>query len=164
MQTAIPLLFRFVGYVLFGMVLETIFSMDGIGRALGCKVPRRVPKKYLEGFVSAYMIPLHGLGVLFVLEPLQGIVAPWPWLARFVVYAVSISLSEIAWGWLLDKTIGFYPWDYYALSRWKIFSRGYSLWTLVPLWGLAGMLLEHYSRLLRFLSPYVAAFYGYPLR
>jgi len=161
MHTAIPLIFRFVGYVLFGLVLETIFAMGGIDRALGCQVPRRVPKKYLEGFVSAYMIPLHGLGVLFCLEPMQVFVGPWPWPLRYGFYCVTISASEVAWGWLLDKTLGFYPWDYYALSRWKIFSRGYSLWTLVPLWGLIGLLLERYSRLLRYLSPTVAAFYGY---
>lgn len=159
MDTAIQLLFRFVGYTCFGLVMETFFAATGIDRAMGCPVPRRVPRRYLEGFVSLYMIPLHGLGVLFALEPLMILALPWPWPLRFALYAVAITVAEILWGVVLDKTLGFYPWDYYAQSRFRVFRRGYTLWTLVPLWGVAGMLLERYSILLRYLSPHVAAFY-----
>jgi uncharacterized membrane protein len=161
-DTAVPLLFRFFAYTCFGLVMETIFAIDGIERLVGSKIPRRVPKKYLEGFVSAYMIPLHGLGVLFLLEPVQGLMAPFAWPIRYCAYAVGFTFCEIAWGWILDKTLGFYPWDYYELSRWKICARGYSLWTLVPMWGLIGMVLERYCGLMCHLAPLVAAFYGYP--
>lgn len=161
METAIPLVFRFIAYTMFGLVMETICAMDMIERLLGCKVPRRVPKKYLEGFVSAYMIPLHGLGLLFLMEPMIDFTAAWPWPFRASIYAVGITFGEVAWGWVLDKTIGFYPWDYYAMSRWRIFRRGYSLWTLVPMWGLAGLIIEQYSGLVRYLSPFVSAFYGF---
>jgi len=123
-----------------------------------CKIPRRVPRKYLEGFVSLYMIPLHGLGVLLVLEPLILLVAPLHWSLRYVIYSLFITFAEVAWGWLLDRALGFYPWDYYALSRFRMFKRGYTLWTLLPLWGLAGMMLEAYAGLLLHLSPHVAAY------
>ncbi len=158
METAAPLIFRFVAYMAFGLVMETIFAVDGIERIMGCKIPRRVPRKYLEGFVSLYMIPLHGLGVLLVLEPLILLVAPLHWSLRYVIYSLFITFAEVAWGWLLDRALGFYPWDYYALSRFRMFKRGYTLWTLLPLWGLAGMMLEAYAGLLLHLSPHVAAY------
>lgn len=161
MSTAIALGFRFVAYAVFGLVMEMLFSVDGIERTLGCPVPRRVPKKYLEGFVSLYMIPLHGLGVLFCLEPLQTLVAPTPWPVRYLVYAAAITFCEVAYGWFLDKTLGFYPWDYYARSRYRMFRRGYTLWTLVPLWGVAGLIIERYTALLKYLSPHVVRYFGY---
>ncbi len=63
MDTFIEYTFRFCMYTLAGLTLETLFAVDGIDRALGFRLERRVPKKYLEGFVSVYMIPLHGLGL-----------------------------------------------------------------------------------------------------
>ena len=157
---AIPYLFRFVMYVFFGLTLETVCAVDGIERTLGCKINRRVPKKYLEGFVSLYMIPLHGLGVLLLFEPGHALIRHWAWPLRYLVYAVLITGCEAAWGWLLDKTIGLYPWDYYADSRYKMFARGYTLWTLVPLWGLVGLGLEVYTDLMIALSPHVVTFFG----
>lgn len=150
--------FRFVMYVFFGLTMETVFAVDGIERALGCPVPRRVPKKYLEGFVSLYMIPLHGFGLLFLFEPVHALIGAWPWPLRFVVWAVMFSVAETAWGWLLDRVVGFYSWDYYALSRFKVFKRGYTLWTLVPLWGIAGMILEQYTGLMLHLAPHATAY------
>ncbi len=122
METVIPYLFRFLLYTLFGLTLEVIFAVRGIEYALGCRVHRRVPRSYLEGFVSLYMIPLHGLGMLFLLEPTIAILQGVAWPFRFVVYAVSFSAAEAAWGWALDKTVGLYPWDYYADSRFKVFA------------------------------------------
>jgi uncharacterized membrane protein len=151
--------FRFVMYVLFGLGLETLFAVDGIDRALGFRVERRVPRKYLEGFVSVYMIPLHGFGLLFALEPVSQAIASWAWPLRFVVYAALITTGEAVWGWVLDKTIGFYTWDYYARSKYRVFRRGYTLWTLVPLWGVAGMVLEQYMGLMVRLTPHAVAFF-----
>ena len=159
MDTAIPLIFRFVMYSMFGMTLETIFAVDGIERLVGGPIPRRVPRKYLEGFVSLYMIPLHGFGVLFAFEPLAALVGPWPWPLRYVVWCVFMTFAEALWGVVLDLVIGFYPWDYYALSRFRMFRRGYTMWTLVPMWGFAGLVLEVYSRLMIHLSPAVTAFF-----
>lgn len=159
METALGLGFRFVAYVLFGLTMETLFAIDGIERALGCPVHRRVPKKYLEGFVSAYMIPLHGLGLLFGFEPMAALVSSWPWPLRFGVYAAGISAAEAAWGFVLDRTLGFYTWDYYADSRFRVFKRGYTLWTLVPLWGMTGLVLEGYSGLLIHLTPQAVAYF-----
>ena len=159
-DTIVACTFRFVMYVFFGLTLETVFAVDGIDRALGFPVHRRVPKKYLEGFVSLYMIPLHGLGLLLLIEPTYDWMGSWPWPLRFCFWAVMFSAAETAWGFLLDKTLGFYSWDYYAESRFKVFKRGYTLWTLVPLWGIAGMVVEQYVSLMRYLSPHVVEYFG----
>ena len=159
MDTAIALTFRFCMYVLFGLTLEVVCSVKAIENALGCPVHRRVPRSYLEGFVSLYMIPLHGFGVLFLFEPVHDAIREWVWPARFAVYAIAITAMEALWGFFLDKTVGLYPWDYYADSRYKVFKRGYTLWTLVPAWGAAGMLLEIYTDLMRHLSPHVVTFF-----
>ena len=150
--------FRFVMYAVFGLTLEMLFSVSGIDHALGYKVQRRVPRRYLEGFVSAYMIPLHGFGVLFLLEPVALAIVSWPWPVRFLVYAALVSTMEVVWGWTLDKVLGFYTWDYYERSRYRVFRRGYTLWTLVPLWGLAGLLLERCTRLMISLTPHAVAY------
>ena len=158
METFIALTFRFVLYAFFGLTLEMVFSVLGIERALGYRLKRRVPRKYLEGFVSLYMIPLHGLGLLFLFEPVREAILGWHVVFRFLTYAVLISFAEVAWGWFLLKVRGFYPWDYYAKSKYKMFKRGYTLWTLVPQWGIAGMILEVYAGLLLYLSPHAVEF------
>ena len=63
------------------------------------------------------------------------------------------GFTEALMGFLMDKVLGFYPWDYYADSRFKIFRRGYSLWTLIPLWGMYGLLLEVFVRVLTAYPP-----------
>lgn len=160
MESLIPYIFRFIFYVFFGLVLEIIFSVDGIERALGCRIRRRVPKKYLEGFVSLYMIPLHGLGLLFLYEPVCAFIEDWFILFRFCIWAFLFTFMEVFWGVLCEKVLGFYSWDYYADSKYKMFKKGYTLWTLVPLWGIIGLMLEHYSRLLIYLSPHVMKFFS----
>ncbi|HOE82066.1 MAG TPA: hypothetical protein PK329_03725 [Myxococcota bacterium] len=159
METAIQWTFRFLIYSMTGMALETIFAVDGIERVSAVKIDRRVPKKYLEGFVSLYMIPLHGLGMLFLYEWGRGISKEWFWLVRFCWWAVVISIMEVLWGVFLKKVVGFYPWDYYAKSKFKVLKNGYTMWTLVPLWGLTGLVFEHWSDLLIHLSPFVSQYF-----
>jgi hypothetical protein len=156
---ALQLCFRFVAYVMFGFSMEIVFAVTGIERMVGAKIERRVPKKYLEGWVSLWMAPLHGFAVLFGFELMHGWIAGWHWSLRYLVWCLIFTGMEIAYGWLQDKVLGFHTWDYYAKSRWRIHPRGYSLWTLVPAWGLAGLLLEVYSGLMRHLSPHVAAYF-----
>ena len=159
MEDAVALTFRFVLYTFFGLTLEMAVSVLGIERSLGCKLRRRVPPSYLEGFVSLYMIPLHGLGVLFFFEPVRAMTADWFIGFRFLLWAVGISAAEAIWGWVLHKVRGFYPWDYYADSPYRVFKRGYTLWTLVPQWGLAGLVLEVYTDLAVHLSPGAVEFF-----
>jgi hypothetical protein len=117
-----------------------------------------VPRKYLEGFVSLYMIPVHGLLMLGLFEPMFATIRHLHWGLRFAVWALSITTAEALCGWLLRRVVGFYPWDYYRDSRFRVFKEGYTLWTLVPLWGVAGLVMERYAGLLQHLSPVAAAY------
>jgi len=144
---------------MFGFTLEVIFSVTGIERMLGYKLQRRVPAKYLEGFISLYMIPIHGLGLLFGFELVRDLTRDFYLPFRFLIWSVAITSIEVIGGFIYHKTVGFYSWDYYKESKYKIFKEGYSLWTLVPQWGIAGMILEQYVDLMRYLSPLVAQYF-----
>lgn len=146
-------------YVIMGFFIEICGAAMGIDYLLGFSVKRRVPKKYLEGFVSLYMAPLHGFGMLFAFEPVHDFLREYWWGIRYLAWAVLFAAAEAFWGFVLDKTLGFYTWDYYADSRFKVFRRGYTLWSLLPVWGAVGLFLETYSDLLRFLAPRVAEFF-----
>lgn len=150
--------FRFFIYVVIGLSLEMIFSVLGIEFALGTEVKRRVPKKYLEGFVSLYMIPIHGLGVLFLFEPVYLAISGWHIILRYLIWGCSFVLAEAISGFVLDKICGFYPWDYYESSKYKVAKRGYSTWSLLPLWGIYGLFLEVVVRILVGVSPYISSF------
>ncbi len=151
--------FRFCSYVFFGFSLEIFFSVTGIEKALGYKLKHKYPKKYLEGFVSLYMIPIHGFGMLFGFESISPFIAKFHITLRFLFYAVSIAGTEALCGFIYDKITGFYCWDYYKDSKYKVFKRGYTLWSLIPLWGVAGVLFEVYSGLLLKLTPHAVQFF-----
>lgn len=160
LETFIGGAFRWLLYVTMGFFIEVLGAVDLIERLVGCPIPRRVPKKYLEGFVSLYMAPLHGFGMLFAFEPFHDLIRDWFWGLRFVLWAVLFAFFEAGYGFFLDKVVGFYTWDYYGLSRYKVFRRGYTLWTLLPVWGAIGLFLEVYSDLLRFITPCVVEFFA----
>ena len=152
MENIYPYLFQIVAFIFFGLSMEITFSVTGIEFALGKKLKKQTPHKYLEGFVSLYMIPIHGLGICFLFVPLYEQIQGLNIVMRYLIWCISITSMEIIYGYLLEKTIGFYPWDYYKESKYKIFKNGYSLWTLVPLWGIAGLVLEKYTSLIIRLS------------
>lgn len=159
MEWFIGYLFRGIAYTMTGFFLETVYSVIGIEKSVGAPIPRRVPKKYLEGFVSLYMLPIHGIGMIVGFEPMVERISHLHISVRFVIYAIAITSCEAIGGWIYDKILGFYSWDYYKLSPYRVFKRGYTLWTLLPQWGLAGLVLERVSILLNYLTPYVTQFY-----
>jgi len=153
-----PAIFEITAFVFFGLTMEVIFSVTGIERCLGKKLVKQTPHKYLEGFVSLYMIPIHGLGIYFLFKPFYLYINDFHLLIRYLIWSISFTICEIIGGYIYHKTIGFYPWDYYKESKFKIFKNGYSLWTLVPCWGLAGLILEKYVTLINFLSSKLSEF------
>ncbi len=142
-------LFEFIAYVFFGLSMEVIFSVTGIEACLGKKLKKQTPHKYLEGFVSMYMIPVHGFGVLFGFKSLFFLIESWHISLRYMIWCLAFTTVEIIVAFIYQKTIGFYPWDYYKKSKFKIFKEGYSLWTLFPCWGIAGLILENYVSLIQ---------------
>jgi uncharacterized membrane protein len=155
LESLIGYLFRGIAYTMTGFFLEVVYSVVGIERSVGAPIPRRVPQKYLEGFVSLYMLPIHGIGMVLGFEPMVERICHLNVFVRFIIYAVAITGSEAIGGWVYDKLFGFYSWDYYKLSPYRVFKRGYTLWTLLPQWGLAGLVLEQVSLLLQHLTPSV---------
>ena len=146
-------LYKAVLYVFFGCTMEVSFSVLGIEKLVGKPIPRRVPKNYLEGFISLYMFPIYALGLPLAFEPTLSLIQDWPIFFRYLFWCVSITATEALLGFFYLKTIGHYPWDYYKLSRWKVFEEGLTLWTLLPFWGVAGLMLEIYSAYLNYSSP-----------
>ena len=140
-------LFRIFHYATFG------FSMEVLLVAITHVVDGKITKedKLLKGSTYLWMIPIYGILLPFVFEPLRSITSDWFLIARFFSWAVLITFFEGLTGWIYDKTLGFCPWDY-SKSKYKIFERGYTKWTLVPAWGIAGLVLERYSDLLIKLS------------
>ncbi|MCO4792811.1 MAG: hypothetical protein KC493_03805 [Bacteriovoracaceae bacterium] len=154
-EDLIIFLFKAIFYVFFACTMEVTFSVFGIERVMQAEVPKRVPKKYLEGFISLYMFPLYAIALPLGFEATFHLMTDWHWFFRFCFWAITITGFEVIYGWVELKILGFYTWDYYKLSRFKIFKEGLTLWTLVPFWGIAGMLLEQYSILLNKFSPVV---------
>lgn len=154
------LIVRLPFYVMAGFTLEIIFSVTGIELCVGEKLKKQTPHHFLEGFVSLYMIPIHGLGMFFGFEWMSSLISEYHFLLRYLVWCLLFTGAEALTGFLYEKTLGFYPWEYYKKSRFKVFQGGYTLWTLIPLWGIAGMMLEQYSRLLIHLTPTIFQFFS----
>ena len=138
--------------------MEIIFSVTGIELALGKKLKKQTPHKYLEGFVSLYMIPIHGFGITFLYVPMMLEIQEMNIIIRYLIWSISFTFCEIVGGVIYERVLGFYPWDYYKNSKHKIFKNGYSLWTLVPLWGIAGLILEKFALLILHLSQHLPNF------
>jgi len=141
-------LFRAFVYAAMGLSLEVVFSTTLLSIALGYRVTRRVDRKYAEGFVSLYMIPIHAVGVLLGFETVLGLIGSFPMVLRYAIWGIGFAATEAGFGFLIDKILGFYPWDYYSKSRFRVFERGYTLWTLIPLWGMYGLFCEVIARTL----------------
>lgn len=152
------ILFRVCAYSAFGLIMELLFSVAGIEVLMGCKIPnKRMSKRFLEGFVSLWMIPLYcyiGFAIMeYIPRPTH-----MPVVLRYCVWAWLLAGCEAFYGWMLDDIFHDYPWSYYSLSKYTMFKRGYTLWTLLPMWGFVGLLAEKYVALVLYLSPYVEKF------
>jgi hypothetical protein len=151
-DTAIVFLYKSFFYILFGCTMEVVFSVIGIEKLVGRKINRRVPISYREGFISLYMFPVYAIGLPLLFEPLYQLISEWNIIYRYLVWCLMITAAEACLGFMYHKLLKFYPWDYYKLSSYKIFKEGYTLWNIIPFWGIAGLILELYSRYLNFSS------------
>ena len=154
MEFLIVSIFKFWCYVIFGFMLEIKFT------ALGGVADGKVTKedKKLKGTISLWMIPVYGFLVWLLFEPLSGFIQDWPIYVRFGIWGILISSFEALSGWFYHKVLNIKPWDY-STSKFKVFKDGYTKWTLIPAWGIAGLILEHYSHFVVFMSKYVPEFF-----
>lgn len=137
------LLVRFLGYVMFGFFMEVCFV--ALSKIIDGKI--RGKDIYLEGHTYLWMIPIYGVLLLFVFEPLHSLIYSWNVIVRWIVWAITFTFFEGLAGYCYDKILGFCPWDY-SKSKWKVFKNGYTKWSLLPQWGIAGLIIEGYSIML----------------
>lgn len=137
------LLIRFFGYIGFGFVMEMTFV--ALSKVIDGKIRGR--DIYLEGHTYLWMAPVYGFLLLFIFEPVHSLTMNIYPLFRFIIWAITFTFFEALCGWIYDKKLGFCPWDYSG-SKFKMFKRGYTKWTLIPQWGIAGLFIEGYSYML----------------
>ena len=75
-------------------------------------------------------------------EPAHAVVRGRPWWQRAAAYSVGIMGVEYATGMALRRGIGVVPWDYTGHSRFAL-PGGATRLDYAPLWGVAGLALEH---------------------
>lgn len=134
------MLVRFLAYAGMGVVLEVFFV--ALSKLIDGKIRGR--DIYLEGHTYLWMIPIYGILLLFIFEPVHAFIMNWNIIVKWFIWAMTFTFFEAASGFGYDKLLGFCPWDY-SQSKWKMFKKGYTKWSLVPLWGMAGLFIEGYS-------------------
>ena len=151
-DAALSIVFRMAAYIAFGLTMELCFTV--VSSLVDGKITDE--DKRLRGVVSLYMIPVYGILLLAMFEPAFWLLS-WlsvPWYGRILVYAVCITATEALCGYLYDKLFKVKPWDYSQCPD-RIFPNGYARWAYFPLWGLAGLVLEHYVTFVVKISAYV---------
>jgi hypothetical protein len=115
-----------------------------------------IDAKKLMGHITLWMIPVYSI-FLLAFEYLS----IWlvfdmsiPFYFRYLIYAVMFTSVEAGTGALYDKILGFCPWDY-SYDKYKIFPKGYAKWTYIPFWGIAGLALEPYARMVHSLANFI---------
>lgn len=154
-NTILENVFRFWAYVFFGLVMEVIVVAAGdFSKVLHDIIKHgEVYEKdeKFEGKTYLWMIPIYGILILFLFEPVYKWIMDWPIYFRYITWAICFTLFEGLTGWVYDKLIGFCPWDYSG-SRWKVCERGYTKYSLIPAWGVAGIIIEFYVLFIKHIS------------
>lgn len=137
------ILVKIFGYVMFGFFMEVFFVM--MSKFIDGKI--RGKEIYLEGHTYLWMAPVYGILFIGIFEPVHALISNFDMVFRWVIWGVSFTFFEGLFGYIYDKILGFCPWDYSG-SKWKVFKNGYTKWSLIPLWGIAGLIIEGYSTIL----------------
>ncbi len=98
----------------------------------------------LTGTTFLWMFFIYGSAVLF--EPIHNKVRRENFLVRGFIWVFLIYLIEFSTGFILDKLIGFCPWDYSRYTTYTLL--GYIRFDYFPAWFLVGMLFEKVHDLL----------------
>lgn len=120
---------RYVLYGLIGFLLEVFWT--GLGSLL-------MGNFALTGTTYLWMFFIYGLAVFF--EPIHNRIRRENFLVRGLVWVSLIYLIEFSSGFILDKLIGYCPWDYIRSTPYTFF--GYVRFDYLPAWFVAGMFFE----------------------
>jgi len=153
MSFIIGFIFKFLAYIGFGFIMEIIAS--AVQKVTDGEITEE--DKKLKGSVALWMIPVYGLLLTIVFELVYfGLINNLFFLIRYLIWAVAFTGFEILFGFLYDKFLHIRPWDYTG-EKGSIL-KGYTKLTLIPLWGIAGLIIEQYAKLLNYLSPYIVTY------
>ncbi len=153
MEIIIGWIFRFWAYVFFGFAME--IKVTALSKVTDGDITEE--DKNLHGYISLWMIPVYGILLLFIFEFVHGYIETWNFVFRYIVWCLSFTAFEALAGWFYDKVLHVRPWDY--RKDWGSIFNGYTKLTYIPLWGIAGLIIEQYSRLLIFLTPYACDYF-----
>jgi uncharacterized membrane protein len=128
------MLIRALLYGLLGWCTEIVWS------ASREKLTGRQTGWTLRGTTYLWMLPIYGLLIFLLFEPVHNALRGWPWPLRGLIYMLGFFALEYATGWLLRRLIGACPWDYTIHSRWHV--HGLIRLDYAPAWFLAGLGLE----------------------
>jgi len=142
------LLFRFVVYGLLGWALEITWNAGH--RALSPQPDLVGGRWRLAGVTYLWMFPIYG-SMVFLYEPLHGVLRAWPWPGRATAYAAAFMAVEYMAGWLIRRATGTCPWEYAGRARWHI--HGLVRLDYAPAWALLGLALEPVHDFLVRLTP-----------
>lgn len=92
----------------------------------------------LQGHTQLWVMPLYGLGGLFLLEPFLSKMGKFNFFFRFIIYGAGILLIEFVAGFLIEKITGRIAWGEYK----GVLSLRYANLTYFPAWGFLGLILE----------------------
>jgi len=132
------MVFRLVGYIFFGIVMEVLVSSITSMSRCGWNAET----KKMTGSVSIYMALIYGPLLLFAFEPLAAMLAPLEYWVQFLIYGIVFQGIEFIAGAVLDKVFKIKLWDYSGLPGSLC---GYTHLDLFWKWGFAGIMLASYS-------------------
>jgi hypothetical protein len=149
----IGLIFRFFCYVFLGLFLEIVVS--AINSFFSNLKLNKKHYWFLEGRSYLWMIPVYGFLLLYLFEFVNFHIYTFFIIVRYFIWAIIFTTGEWTSGFIYDKILGRCPWLYEG----KYVITGYTKLTLIPLWGIFGLVVEHYSSLVLYLTKYVILFY-----
>ncbi len=106
----------------------------------------------LMGHSFIWMFPIYGL-LAFCFQPLHHLIAPFPWIARGVIYMLGIYLVELTTGTVLTALTGGFIWQYTDRLNYK----GQITLRHAPVWFAVGLLVEKYYPWVERISRLMAA-------
>ena len=137
----------FVMFGILGIFGEVIFT------SIGSLISKRSWR--LQGTSYLWMFPIYG-SIAFLFDPVNQLIAGWPWTARGCAYMVVIFLVEYICGTVLKKVTGEHIWHY--TGRFNL--HGQIQLTYAPVWFCVGLLIERFYDDLVELSLWLAMHFG----
>lgn len=125
------MLLRYAIYGITGFLIEIFWT--GLGSLLTGNLA-------LKSTTYLWMFFIYGMAVFF--EPIHNRIRRENFIIRGFIWVSLIYLIEFSSGFILDRLIGFCPWDYTQSTSYTYL--GYIRLDYFPAWFLAGLFFERF--------------------